>query len=83
MRLREMRGLGPKTEEMLAPLGITTAEQLRASDPFDVYARVPGASLNLLYALIGAIEGQHWIDVKRERRLEILTRLEALGIAAR
>ncbi len=31
--------------------------------------------------LIGAIDGQHWQDVKRDRRTEILVRLDDMGIA--
>jgi DNA transformation protein len=84
-RLRDLKNLGLKTEGMLAGVGITTAEQLLQADPFDVYARlkktVPGTSLVALYALIGAIEGQHWQDVKRDRRTEILVRLDDMGIA--
>jgi DNA transformation protein len=34
-----------------------------------------------LYALIGAIEGRHWQEVKRERRTEILLRLDEMGLA--
>jgi DNA transformation protein len=84
-RLRDLKGLGPKSERVLPLVGITTVEQLEASDPFDIYARLkmraPGTSLNALYALIGAIEGRHWQEVKRERRTEILLRLEEMGLA--
>jgi DNA transformation protein len=84
-RLRDLKNLGAKTEGMLALVGITTPEQLLRSDPFDVYARlkrsVPGTSLVALYALIGAIDGLHWIEVKRDRRTEILIRLDDMGIA--
>ena len=86
-RLRDMKNLGPKTEGMLARIGITTQEQLLQADPFEVYARlkkdVPGTSLVALYALIGAIDGQHWQEVKRDRRTEILVRLDDMGIAPR
>lgn len=86
-RLRDMKNLGPKTEGMLARIGITTQEQLLQADPFEVYARlkkdVPGTSLVALYALIGAIDGKHWQDVKRDRRTEILVRLDDLGLAPR
>ncbi|GAA5166675.1 TfoX/Sxy family DNA transformation protein [Viridibacterium curvum] len=78
-------GLGPKSRDMLARIGIHTAAQLQAADPYLVYARLhasePGISLNLLYGLIGAIENRPWQDVAREQRTEILLRLDALGIA--
>lgn len=84
-RLRDMKNLGFKTEEMLSRIGITTPDQLRKADPFEVYSRlresVPGTSLVALYALIGAVEDQHWLNVKRDRRMEILVRLDDMGIA--
>ena len=86
-RLRDMKGLGPRSEQWLALVGIHTPDQLRAADPFDVYARlreqVPGFNLNGLYALIGAVEDRSWIEVKRDRRTEILMRLEDMGIGPR
>jgi DNA transformation protein and related proteins len=84
-RLRDMKNLGAKTEAMLAAVGIVSPEQLLAADPFAVYAllkaQVPGTSVVALYALIGAIDGQHWLDVQKERRTEILLRLDDRGIA--
>lgn len=84
-RLRDMKGLGPQTEVWLALVGIDSPDALRAADPFDVYARlrrqVPGFGLNGLYALIGAVEDRSWLEVKRERRTEILLRLEEMGLA--
>ncbi len=82
-----LRGLGPKSGAVLARVGIHGARQLREHDPFEVYRRlkeaVPGTSLNMLYALLGAIEGRHWQDIQRERRTEILLRLEQMGLAPR
>lgn len=79
--------LGSKSQTWLRQVGITTPAQLRAVDAFTLYARlkteVPGVSLNLLYALIGAQEGLHWQVVKRERRSDILLRLDDMGIAPR
>jgi DNA transformation protein len=87
LRLSHLKGLGPKSTAQLAALGITSVAQLRSSDPFEVYARLKanlsGTSLNFLYALIGAIEDRHWQEIKRERRTEILLRLEEMGIAPR
>lgn len=86
-RLRDMKGLGPRSEAWLNLIGIDTPEQLRARDPFEVYAclreQVPDFNLNGLYALIGAIEDRNWIEIRRERRLEILSRLEQMGLAPR
>ncbi|MCG2585011.1 TfoX/Sxy family DNA transformation protein [Massilia sp. TS11] len=82
--LAGLRGLGPKSQAWLHAIGIETPEQLRACDPFEVYARlrdvVPGLSINMLYGLIGAIEDIDWRQVQRERKLAILLRLEAMGL---
>jgi DNA transformation protein and related proteins len=84
---KEWQGLGAKSREQLAAVGIHTPDELRSSDAFDVYARIkvrwPGASRNLVYALIGAQEGRHWRDIARERRTEVLLRLDAMGLAPR
>jgi DNA transformation protein len=84
-RLQDMKNVGAKFGLALARVGIESPQQLQAADPFDVYARlkrdVPGTSLVALYALIGAMEDQHWLEVKRERRTEILLRLDDMGIA--
>lgn len=83
--MASFRNLGPKSQACLRGIGILTAEQLARRDPFVVYARlkaeVPGVSLNLLYALIGAIEDCDWREIKRERRSEILLRLDQMGAA--
>lgn len=78
------QGLGPKSQQWLAAIGITTPEQLAAQDPFAVWARIkatqPGVSLNLLYALIGAVEHRDWRDVARDERTRILMRLQDMGL---
>lgn len=72
--------LGPMSAQMLAAAGITTLAQLRRLGAIEAYVRARqadrGASLNLLYALEGALRGQHWQAVRRERRLELLTALD-------
>lgn len=83
-RLRDMKGLGPRCEEWLPLVGINTPDDLRAANPFELYGRlrqqVPGFNLNGLYALIGAIEDRSWTEIKRERKTEILMRLEDMGL---
>ncbi|QYF96086.1 TfoX/Sxy family protein [Massilia sp. PAMC28688] len=86
-RLIDMQGLGPVTAAWLEQIGILCPAQLRAAEPFDVYARlkarIPGVNILALYAIIGAIEGRHWQDIKRERRADIVLRLDQLGLAPR
>lgn len=80
---RALRGLGPRSQALLASVGVTDEAGLRTADPFEVYLQVrrlhPDASLNLLYALIGAVEDRDWRAVAREERTSILRRLEELG----
>jgi DNA transformation protein and related proteins len=80
-----LKGLGPKSSAALRSIGVSSIEQLRARDPFDVYAElraaVPGTSLNFLYGIIGAVEDVDWREIKRSRRTSILLRLEQMGIA--
>jgi DNA transformation protein len=77
-------GLGPKSRAWLAGIGIDTPEQLAAQDPFEVWARLkaaqPGVSLNLLYALIGAVERRDWREVARQDRTAILMQLQDMGL---
>lgn len=87
--ITDLRGLGPKSKAMLHSIGVTSVEQFMAADVFVLYARIQSehpstnqaTSLNLLYAMIGAQENRHWQEIKRERRLEILLRLEEMGAA--
>ncbi|TAG78169.1 MAG: transcriptional regulator [Burkholderiales bacterium] len=71
----------------LRSVGIHSQEALRARDPFDVYADLHrtnvSRNLNMLYALIGDREGVQWQVIARERRTEILLRLDQMGIAPR
>lgn len=72
--------LGPKSVAMLAAAGVTTTAQLRALGAVATYVRVkavwPAASLNLLWALEGALSGVPWRTVAREHRTSLLAALE-------
>lgn len=80
-----MPGFGPKSTQALAKIGITTLDQLRALDPYQVYAelkkQVPGTSRNFLYGLIAAHEQIDWRVVSKTRGTEILMRLDDMGLA--
>jgi len=84
-QLQYLKGLGPKSQAMLAKVGIVSVEQFMASDPFQIYAQLhatmPNLSLNMLYAMMGAQENIHWQVIKAERKTEILMRLDDLGLA--
>lgn len=81
--IANLPGLGPKSQAMLARSGITTLAQLRRRGSVRAYAQVKAAgenaSLNLLWALEGALTDLPWQVVAREHRLSLLLALEELG----
>jgi DNA transformation protein and related proteins len=78
--IESLANLGPKSAEMLASVGITTLDQLRALGSVAAYAKAKRAgqdvSLNLLWALEGALIGADWRVVAREHRTRLLMALE-------
>jgi len=79
--IESLANLGPKSAAMLANVGVTTLEELRALGAVAAYIRAKRAghnkvSLNLLWALEGALIGMHWRDVAREHRTRLLMALE-------
>ncbi len=78
--LAKLTNLGPKSAAMLSDVGIATVDQLKAVGSVHAYLavrrRYGEASLNLLWALEGALTGRHWQVVAREDRLHLLTLLE-------
>ena len=84
-RLRDLKGFGPKSEEILAQVDITSVEQFMNTEPFELYAdlkrEVKGTGLNSIYAIIGAQQDLHWQEVARTRKEEILIRLDDMGLA--
>jgi DNA transformation protein and related proteins len=79
-----MRGLGPASAKMIAQAGVTTSVALKKADLYQLYARIkqqqPKVSINLLYAMIGAVEDEDWRAIAKERRSEVLIRLDDLGL---
>ncbi len=85
MRLQDLKGFGPKSEEILAKVDINSVEEFLAIDPFELYKelkeKVKGTGLNSIYAIIGAQEDLHWQEVSRTRKIEILMILDDMGLA--
>ena len=91
LRIRDLRNLGMKSEQILADIGIYTADELRRQGAVRTFAELKRAgmapSLNMLWALSGALdpwpEGTHWREVARgEARLSLLLAVEDLEKAA-
>ena len=79
--LREMSGLGPKSENWLIEVGIHTPEELREIGAIRAYIRLENEcstapSLNFLYALAGAIEGRSWLNIAKHEKSRLLTELD-------
>jgi len=79
-RLADFPNLGPRSEDMLRSSGIGSVAALRKWGAVAAYARVkqhhPQASLNLLWALEGALTGLAWQVVARDHRTSLLLALE-------
>lgn len=78
--LAALRNLAPRSAALLASAGIRTPAQLRRAGAVAAFRRtrrvVPNASLNLLYALLGALEDRDWREVRRSDRLSLLLALD-------
>lgn len=92
LRLCDLRNLGPRSERLLAEIGIRTPEELRRKGALEAYLelrrRGSSRSLNLLWALVGAIEpwpeGRDWRDVAAsEARLPMMLAVDAHDSARR
>lgn len=82
--LQDLNGFGPRSEEILAEVGIHSIEDFMAIDPYDLYAKIQpmkGMGLNSIYAIIGARENLSWLEVANTRKTEILMRLDDIGLA--
>ena len=79
--LSKLKGLGPKSEQWLNEVGITTKEQLQELGAVNAFLRLraecsTSPSLNFLYALVGAIEDRPWLEIAREERTRLIFALE-------
>ncbi len=72
----KMRNIGPKSAAWLRQVGIRTPDDLFALGALDAFIKVRRAgfkpSMNLLYALEGAITDCHWQSITDERRSELV-----------
>lgn len=80
-------GLGPASDAMLRAAGIRSVANLRRLGSVRAFLRVQAAgqrpSLNLLWALEGALTGVPWREVARLERTRLLLELEDLRTLSR
>jgi TfoX-like protein len=81
MATSKIRNVGPKSAAWLRQIGVRTTEDLTRVGPVEAFLKVKRAgfrpSLNLLYAMAGAMADCHWADLPEERKQELLAALEA------
>jgi len=79
--LSKLKGLGPKSERCLNEIGIFTLDDLKAVGPVRAFIRLreEGSikpSLNFLYAMVGATENVHWVEVAQHEKGKLLMTLD-------
>ncbi len=76
MTAEKIKNIGPKSMAWLRQTGIRTQADLEAVGSLAAYVRIKRAgfkpSLNMLYAMEGAIIGCHWQEIPAERRNELI-----------
>ena len=77
----KLRNIGPKSAAWLRQVGLRTQEDLESVGAVEAFIRVKRAgfrpSLNLLYALEGALLDCHWQQLPEARRGELLVAYDA------
>ena len=77
----KLRNIGPKSAAWLRQVGLRSRDDLAAVGAVEAFMRVKRAgfkpSLNLLYALEGALLDCHWQQVPDERRGDLVQAAEA------
>lgn len=80
--MHKLRNIGKVSVSMLEAAGITTETQLREKGAAAAFIAIRGAgyapSLNLLWALEGALTQRDWKDVAKNDRFSLLTQVETL-----
>ena len=77
----KIRNVGPKSAAWLRQVGVRSTEDLVRIVPVEAFLKVKRAgfrpSLNLLYAMAGAMADCHWAELPEARKQELLAALEA------
>ena len=77
MSTAKLRNIGPKSAAWLRQVGLRSREDLSEVGAVDAFMRVKRAgfkpSLNLLYALEGALRDCHWQEVPEDRRTVLVS----------
>lgn len=81
----KIRNIGPKSAAWLRQVGVRTQDDLVRLGAVEAFMKVKRAgfrpSLNLLYALEGALVDSHWADLPDERKSALVLAAEAAEAA--
>ena len=81
MTAAKLRNIGPKSAAWLRQVGLRSREDLAAIGTVEAFMRVKRAgfkpSLNLLYAIEGALCDCHWQEIPDARRNELIVAADA------
>ncbi|HEU0013053.1 MAG TPA: TfoX/Sxy family protein [Longimicrobium sp.] len=84
--IERMRNLGPACARWLEAIGVRTEAELRRMGPVDAYRllvlRGYRPTLNLVWAIEGALRGVHWMEIGDEDKARLRAELEAPWDAA-
>ena len=82
MNIIELKNLGPKSKEQLQRIGVHTLQDLEVIGAVRAYFKLKAIysklSLNMLYALEGALLNIHCIDLSQPHKVRLLAELDAL-----
>jgi len=81
--LSKLKGLGPKSEVWLNEVGIHTREDLANIGAVRAFIKLKREcsmrpSLNFLYAMVGALEDEHWVNIAKKEKGRLLLELDGL-----
>lgn len=81
MSNEKLRNIGPKSAAWLRQVGLRTQDDIAAVGTVEAFMRVKRAgfkpTLNLLYAIEGALLECHWQEVPEARRQQLVAEAEA------
>lgn len=80
-KIRHLRGLGPKSEALLATININNPEQLKQIGAIRAFLKLKKLSgtqpnMNLLYAMVGALEDENWLTIAQQQKYQLLMELD-------
>ena len=79
--LSKLKGLGAKSEKCLNEIGIESKADLEKIGAVRAFIKLKNEcstkpSLNFLYAMVGALENEHWVNIAKSEKGRLLMELE-------